>query len=220
MLPLIKMAWVLNRRLLLHASPLFLFYLAQLVAVQHGGSIPLFTAFALVTTAVITTMITLQGLTLPVEGFLLALPISRAQVVKAKYATSLMGLAVGLALPLATAWIAHRVAPAWVPPASPTAMGIVALGAIFIALGIFLCLPLVYCLGPSKGLMSFTALTILLPAGALIWKGVNNGMDLLEAFGNRWLDQPLFALAVLVAVLILGIGSLRLSVEAYQRRPL
>jgi len=220
MLPLIKMAWVLNRRLLLQTSPLFVFYLAQLIFIQHGGSISLFTTFALVITAVATTMITLQGLTLPMEGFLLALPISRSQVVKAKYATSLMGLAVGLALPLATAWIAHSVAPAWVPPASPTAMGIVALGAIFIALGIFLCLPLVYRFGPSKGLTSFTALTILLPAGALIGKGVNGCMDLLEAFGNRWLDQPLFALAVLVAVLLLGLGSLRISVEAYQRRSL
>lgn len=219
MLPLIKMAWVLNRRLLLQGSPLFTFYLAQVLVMLHKGDAP-FITIALFITALVTAIATLQGLTLPVEGFLLALPISRTQVVKAKYATSLMGLAVGLALPLATAWIAHSVAPAWVPPASPTALGIVALGSVFIALGIFLCLPLVYRFGPSKGLMSFTVLTILLPAGALIWKGVNSCMDLLEAFGNRWLDQPLFALAVLVAVLLLGIGSLRFSVEAYQRRPL
>ncbi len=220
MLPLIKMAWVLNRRLLLQGSPLFVLYLAQLVIIQHRGEVTPFIIIALFITYLVTAIVTLQGLTLPVEGFLLALPISRTQVVRAKYATSLMGLAVGLALPLATAWIAHRVAPAWVPPASPTAMGIVALGGIFIALGIFLCLPLVYRFGPSKGLMSFTALTILLPASALAWKGVNGCMDLLEAFGNRWLDQPLFALTVLVAVLLLGLGSLRFSVEAYQRRSL
>lgn len=220
MLPLINMAWVLNRRLLLQLSPVFALYLAQLVFVQHTREVTPFIIIALFITYLSTAIVTLQGLTLPVEGFLLALPISRTQVVKAKYATSLMGLAVGLALPLATAWIAHSVAPAWVPPASPTAMGIVALGGIFIALGIFLCLPLVYRFGPSKGLMSFTALTILLPAGALAWKGANGCMDLLEAFGNRWLDQPLFALTVLVAVLLLGLGSLRFSVEAYQRRPL
>jgi hypothetical protein len=220
MRPLIKMAWVLNRRLLLQGLPIFAMYLAQLVVTLHKGDVTPFIIIALFITYLSTAIITLQGLTLPVEGFLLALPISRTQVVQAKYATSLMGLAVGLALPLATPWIAHSLAPAWVPPASPTALGIVALGTVFIALGIFLCLPLVYRFGPSKGLMSFTALTILLPAGALAWKGVNGCMDLLEAFGNRWLDQSLFALTVLVTVLLLGLGSLRISVEAYQRRSL
>lgn len=99
-----------------------------------------------------------------------------AQVVRAKYLTSLMGLAVGLALPL------------------------------------------VYRFGPSNGLMTFTLLTILVPAGALLWEGANGCMDLLEAFGNRWLDQPLFALGVLIAVLLLGVGSLRLSEHSYRRR--
>lgn len=220
MLPLIKMGWVLNRRLLFQGSPLFVFYLAQLVVVQHGGVTPLFVTSALFITALVTAIATLQGLTLPVEGFLLALPISRTQVVRAKYLTSLIGLGLGLALPLATAWIAHRVAPAWVPPVTTTALGIVALGGTFIALGIFLCLPLVYSLGPSKGLMSFTALAILLPAGALAWRGANGCMDLLEAFGTKWLEQPSFALGIVAATLLLGFGSLRLSTGAYQRRPL
>lgn len=218
MLPLIKMAWVLNRRLLFQGSPIFAMYLAQLVVILHKGDVAPFIIIALFITYLSTAIVTLQGLTLPVEGFLLALPISRTQVVKAKYATSLMGLTIGLALPLATAWIAHRLAPAWVPPASPTAMGIVALGGTFIALGIFLCLPLVYRFGPSNGLMTFTLLTILVPAGALLWKGANGCMDLLEAFGNRWLDQPLFALGVLIAVLLFGVGSLRLSEHSYRRR--
>jgi len=218
MLPLIKMAWVLNRRLLLQGSPVFVMYLAQLVIVQHTGEAEAFIIMALFITSLATIIVTLQGLTLPVESFVLALPISRTQVVRAKYLTSLLGLAVGLALPLAIAWIAHRVAPAWVPPASPTALGIVALGGTLMPLGIFLCLPLVYRFGPSNGLMTFTLLTILLPAGALIWKGANGCMDLLEAFGNRWLDQPLFALGVLVVVLLLGVGSLRLSESSYRRR--
>ncbi len=220
MLPLIKMGWVLNRRLLLQAVPLFIFYLAQLVIIQRQGEAAPFIIIALLITYLVTAIVTLQGLTLPVEGFLLALPISRTQVVRAKYATSLMGLAVGLALPLATAWIAHSVAPAWVPPASPTALGIVALGAIFIVLGIFLCLPLVYGFGPSKGLMGFTALAILLPAGALAWRGANGCMDLLEALGTKWLEQPSFAVGIVAATLLLGFGSLRLSTGAYQRRSL
>ncbi len=218
MLPLIKMAWVLNRRLLVQVSPLFLFYLAQLVGVQHGGSTALFATFALFITALVTTLVTLQGLTLPVEGFLLALPISRAQVVRAKYLTSLLGWALGLALPLATAWAAHLVAPAWVPPASPTALGIVSLGGTLFALGILLGLPLVYRFGPSKGLMIFSALAILVPAGALAWKGANGCMDVLEAFGTRWLEQPLFALSVVATTLLLGLGSLRFSEGAYRRR--
>ena len=94
MLPLIKMAWVLNRRLLFQGSPIFAMYLAQLVVILHKGDVAPFIIIALFITYLSTAIVTLQGLTLPVEGFLLALPISRTQVVKAKYATSLMGLTI------------------------------------------------------------------------------------------------------------------------------
>ncbi len=218
MLPLIKMTWVLNRRVLYQGSPVFVMYLAQLVILQHKGEVTPLIIMALFITGLATTIVTLQGLTLPVEGFLLALPISRTQVVRAKYLTSLMGLVIGLVLPLATAWSAHLVAPARIPAAGPTALGIVALGGTFMSLGIFLCLPLVYRFGPSKGLMTFTVLAILLPAGGLIWKGANGCMDLLESLGNRWLNEPFFALGILVAVLLLGVGSLHLSERSYRRR--
>jgi len=218
MLPLIRMAWTLNRCLLLQAAPLFVLYLAVLILAQRGSDPVKFITVALAIACLCTAIVTLQGLTLPVEGFLLSLPVSRPQVVRAKYATSLAGLAAGLALPLVTGWSAHLVAPARVPALASEAVGLVALGGVFLALGIFLLLPFIYRLGPSKGLMAFTLTLIVLPAGALAWKGTNGCMDVLEAFGMRWLAHRPFALTVCAGLLLLGLASLSLSIRSYRRR--
>jgi hypothetical protein len=86
------------------------------------------------------------------------------------------------------------------------------------ALGIFVCLPLVYHFGPSKGLMIFAAMAILLPGGGLAWMGVDGCMNVLEAFGRRWLEHRPFALGVSAGVLMLGLASLSLSIRCYRRR--
>jgi len=110
MLPVIRMTWILNRRLLFQVSPLFAFYLTFLVGVQRTGDPTKFITMFMAIAGLATAIVTLQGLAIPVEGFLLSLPVSRTQVVRAKYFTSLCGLAAGLALPLFVAWTAHRVA--------------------------------------------------------------------------------------------------------------
>jgi len=96
-------AWIINRRLLFLFSPLLIFYLASFVRILQRGGNPLAMAAILVFFATILTVITtLQGLFLPVEEFILSLPVSRSQIVRAKYLTSILGLVAGLVLPLLT----------------------------------------------------------------------------------------------------------------------
>jgi hypothetical protein len=220
MLPLIRMTWTLNRRLLFQFSPLFAMYLAQLVALQCGPEPAVFIFMFLAIATLTTAIVTLQGLTLPVEGFLLSLPVSRAQVVRAKYVTSLLGLAAGLALPLVTAWTAHGVAPTRVPALGPDSLGIVPLAGLLLALGLFYFLPFVYHFGPTKGLLFFALTLILLPAGALAWKGAHGCLEALLAFGNHILDHSPSTLAFSAGVLLFDFASLRLSIWAYRRRAL
>ncbi len=218
MLPVIRMTWILNRRLLFQASPLFAFYLTFLVGVQRTGDPTKFITMFMAIAGLATAIVTLQGMAIPVEGFLLSLPVSRTQVVRAKYFTSLCGLAAGLALPLVVAWTAHRVAPTHVPGLSRDVLGLVALLGLFLAAGIFYFLPFVYHFGTSKGMMLFAVTLILFPAGALAWKGASGCLEVILAFGNRALDQPTFALGLGASGLIFGLVSLRLSVRSYQRR--
>ena len=117
MLPLMRMTWILNRRLLIGFSPVLAFYLAVLLKTQSmAEAMPRpFIACFIGIASLITLIITFQGLTLDVEGFLLSLPVSRAAVVRNKYLTSLLGLMAGIALPLATSWIGHLFAPCSCP---------------------------------------------------------------------------------------------------------
>ena len=220
MLPLIRMAWTINRRLLIQFSPFLGFYLWGLVAAQSESATmprPFIAAFLMII-AMATAIITFQGLTLPVEGFLLSLPVARAQIVRTKYLTSFLGLMAGVALPMATSWMAHFMAPGLVPAPSSEALGIVGIWTLFLSVGILLFLPFVYHFGPSKGFMIFAITVILIPSGGLALEGVNKSMDILATFLNRLLDQPNFAATTSMGVLLFGLASMGLSTWSYRSR--
>lgn len=220
MLPLIRMSWIINRRLLFQFSPFLGLYLWMLVAAQSdAGMMPRpFTGAFLMIITMITAIVTFQGLLLPVEGFLLSLPVARAQIVRTKYLTCILGLTASVALPMATCWLSHFLAPAHVPAPSSEVLGIVEIWTLLLTFGIFLFLPFVYHFGASKGFMCFAITVILIPAGGLALKGVNGCMDILATFLNRLLDQPNFAATISMGVLIFGLASLSLSTWSYRRR--
>jgi len=217
MRPLIRMTWTLNRRLLIQFSPFLAFYLWALVNTQYEAKTMPFVPVFLFITCIVTAIITLQGLTLDVEGFLLSLPVARAQIVRTKYITSLLGLMAGVALPMATSWMAHFLAPSHVPAPSPGVLGIVGMWTILLAFGIFLFLPFVYHFGASKGFMFFAITAILIPSGGLAWKGLD-GVEAVLTFLHRVLAHPALALGISAGVLIFGFASLTLSTWSYRRR--
>ena len=217
MLPLIRMTWAINRRLLLGFSPVLAFYLAMLVYAQRGSEGSPFAYYSSAITGLVTLIITFQGLTMDVEGFLLSLPVTRAQIVRTKYLTSLLGLIAGVALPMTTAWVAHFLVPSQVPAPSQAALGIVGLAILIYAFAIFLFLPFTHHFGPSKGFLFFSLTVILIPAGGLAWKGLD-GAEAVFRFMHRLLAHPLLALAISAGLLAFGLASLSLSTWSYRRR--
>ena len=219
MLPLMRMTWILNRRLLIGFSPVLAFYLAVLLKTQSmAEAMPRpFIACFIGIASLITLIITFQGLTLDVEGFLLSLPVSRAAVVRNKYLTSLLGLMAGIALPLATSWIGHLFAPRALPAPSPEALGIVGLAALLLALGIFLFLPFIHHFGPSKGFLYVSLAALVLPAAGLAWRGLD-GAEAVITFGKGLSNQTGLSLAIGAGALAFGWASMALSIWSYRRR--
>lgn len=216
MFPLMRTTWIINRRLLFQFSPWLAFYLWMLVKAQASGE-PLQMAAVLIGFAILlTTIVTLQGLLLPVEDFLLSLPVSRAQLVRAKYLSSLLGLGAGLALPLLVASLAHGVVPSRVPAISTEVLGIGGLAALHLAFGIFFFLPFVYQFGPAKGLTFFAMTLVLFLACAVAWKGRWACTKAMVDFSNHILEGGPFAWGATVGVLVVGLASLGVSLWAYQ----
>lgn len=218
MLPLMRTTWIINRRLLFQFSPFLAFYLWMIVNAQSKGDPIQMAGVLVVFSALLTVIVTLQGLLLPVEEFILSLPISRSQVVRAKYLSSLLGLAVGLALPLLTAWTAHRVAPDRVGALSPEVLGLGGLTGLALAFGIFLFLPFVYRFGPARGLTFFSLSLVLCIAGGIAWKGRWGFFEPLLKFSGRVLENGVFALTVGAGVALFGIGSMFFSIWTYRRK--
>lgn len=218
MLPLMRTAWIINRRLLLQFSPWLALYLGMIVNAQCKGD-PIVMAMVLVVFAILLTVIvTLQGLLLPVEEFILSLPVSRSQVVRAKYLSSLIGLAAGVTLPLLTAWAAHRLAPGRVPAMGLEMAGLAGLCVLYLASGICLFLPFVYRFGPARGITFFSLSLAACFAAGIAWKGRWGCIMALVDFSGRILNNRTFALATAAAVVALGLASLLFSIRTYQQK--
>jgi len=218
MLPLMRTAWIINRRLLFQFSPWLIVYLIAMVIAQIEGD-PLKMAILLIAIAsLITVIVTLQGLLLPVAEFILSLPVSRSQVVRAKYLSSLLGLAAGLALPLMTAVLSHLLVPSHVHAFSREALGIGGLAAIGLAFGICLFLPFIYHFGPTRGFTIFSVTLVLFVAGCVAWKGREACTQAIVDFGSHILEGWPFALEVVAGVVAFGMMSLGFSIWTYRRK--
>lgn len=219
MFPLIRMAWTTNRRLLLLMSPVLAFYLSVMVyhqCTKEGIDLP---SIVFVIMFLLIIVSTFQGLTFDVEAFLAALPVSRAQLVRARYLTSLLGLLAGVALPLVVAGLAHALAPGRVAAPTPMELRSVGMLAMLDLLGLYVFLPFIHAFEASKGILAFSAALILALAGGLAWKGLDGAAALFHFF-QRALAQPMDVLALLAGLLAFGLASMSLSSWAYARRAL
>jgi CubicO group peptidase (beta-lactamase class C family) len=217
MFALIRMDWTLQRRSLLFASPIFLVYLAG------GASAPTQLIGATFLLAIFASLMPIFPYLGPIthEPFLWALPVSLAHIVAARYVSSLIGLAVALALPLLLAWALHAggVGPFRGTPMAEMALGVALVGFTFVTV---LCLyfPFHFLLGGPKAIAWFLGSGLALGILVVIWKGWDS-FGYLQAFfnlGSTFMDSGTKALSALLGVTALGTVSLGLSVAFYRRR--
>lgn len=217
MRPLIRMTWATNRRLLLLMSPILAFYLSLMIYTQctkNGVDIP---SIAFVIMSLLIVVFTFQGLTFDVEAFLVSLPVTRRQLVRTKYLTSLLGLLAGLTLPLTVAWLAHALAPGHAAAPTPEELRSVGMLAIIDGFAIFLFLPFVHAFEPAKGILAFSVMVVLALGGSLAWWGLDGAAAMFHFF-QRTLAHPQPALGILAGLLAFGLLSMGLSTWCYRRR--
>ena len=217
MLPLIRMTWTVNRRMLAWLSPLYGLYLYLIVAAAADGDPARMLGIASSSAWLLMAIVVFQGLGAPTEAFVLALPVTRSQVVRATYATGLAALALGLLVPILACCAAHALT-GHVPLPGREVLAILGLETLAYASVLFCFLPFAYRFGLSRGLAGFTGCLIVLAAVALAlkgWTGVRAG---LLALAGRALDQPPFALALAAGVVTLGLLSLGVAIRSYRPR--
>ena len=214
---LIRMTWATNRRLLLLMSPLLAFYLSLMVYTQITGNGVDLPAIAFTTMFLLLVVSTFQGPTFDVEAFLVSLPVTRSQLVRARYLTSGLGLLAGLALPLTVAGLAHTLLPGHAAAPTPQELRATVFLAIVDAVGLFVFLPLIHTFEPSRGILAFCIATVLALGGGLAWGGLD-GVAALFHFFQDVLARPLPSLAVGGCLLALGLVSLGVSILGYARR--
>lgn len=154
------------------------------------------------------------------ETFLVGLPATRSQMVQARYLATLIGLSLGVFLPLALGMLVHALAPAtfWAVPGE--VWGIAALMLLGEALLTFGFLPLAYHFGGPRGAAVFSAGLLVAVTGLLAWKGLLGVSDLVLEVSTPLLDHAPWAWGAGAGALALGMASLSLAIRAYRRRAL
>jgi CubicO group peptidase (beta-lactamase class C family) len=215
-LALIRMDWTLHRRTWARISPLVLLWLAA--AASGPGQLLGTTA----TLALLFVVMPLFPYLRPdsIETFLWALPVSRTQIVVARYLASLIGLAAGLALPLALGCLCHAVGSAEFrhTPLADIAAGTTLVGLVWCA-ALFLFLPFQFRFGGERGMGYFLA-SALLAGIALILRFGWDFAGLVQRFltlGDTLLEGKAI-LRLVLATLALGLASLGVSIHVYRRR--
>lgn len=213
MLALIRMEWTLNRRLLLQLTPLFALFAARMAL---GLSYSLTFYFMLAT--LLTVLPLCQDLKCGIQPFLCALPVSRGQIVRARYLTAMGALAVAMGVSLALGW-AFKVggAPMWQRVALEDLLLGLGVQGFLLAAGLFLFLPFHYRFGGDLGLgvfMGSLAASLLVILASFGWHGAQErGLALVGLL----LEGGRPAGWALLAGLTLGLASLGLSVQAYRK---
>ena len=217
MFALIRMDWILQRSILLKLSPLFMLWLLA------GAAEPLvlpFIAFLIAVMALIVPMFPYLG-PVSIEPFLWALPVSRAQMVVARYLSALGGMILGLTLPLLIAWICHQLGTHQYRQASMT--GLVAgmgLQVLVLAVVLFTYLPYHFRFGGDRGIGYCLGTWLILLVMVYLCFGLSaRGLEeRLSVIGNALLDGGVALLGACFGTLALGTASLWLSISFYRRR--
>lgn len=216
MLALIRMDWTLLRRLLLPASPAFALVFWLGFTEPRGGGL-IMAGY----------LLALFGMGYPLfhdlgphttEPYLCALPVSRGQIVVARYASALAALLIALPLPLALAQVGRQ---AGLPvPALPLADLGLGLGLVGLLLGglLFLYLPFHFRFGGERGLGTFALCLTGLLIGLVARAGGPVFLARITQLDFSALERTAFRLQMVGGWMVLGAASLALSWHAYRKR--
>ncbi len=211
MFALIRMDWTLCRPLLLRWSPVFLL---TLLASLSGSPMGLLGILPLAEFAMGYPLFHDLG-PRSIEPYVCALPVSRGQIVAARYLSAMGALGGVLVLTLASAWAARglgfRVLEGLPFRDAVSVLGL--MGCLLSAL-LFLYLPFHFRFGGERGLGLFAA-TLL---GCLLAALARFGWQSVLRLDFHFMERAYFETGAALGWLALGAISLGLSMEAYRRR--
>lgn len=214
MFALIRMDWTLNRRILLQVSPLLVLWAG--LAIAHGLQGLLMASFLAAAVAMLVPVF--QNARESIEPFLLALPVSWAQIVVARYLGALMGLGLALLAYGAFGAAGHALGFAWAQELRLPDLA-VGLGFQGLLLAIVLCLYLpfhVWFRGElASGIFAGTLACGLAPM-LVVW-GFAGTLARMMALLDRVTDGRTLARAGAAGLLPLALVSLAISLQATRR---
>jgi len=216
MLALIRMDWTLSRGYFLRLIPLFLLWLSPLVATHQGPGVLLFSSFLFGTIFPFVTLFPFLAPT-TIEPFLCALPVSRGQIVLARYVSALGTMVIGFLIPLALSGFGHLAGLETLPFSGDMAAG-AGLQAVILASFLFLFLPFHFRFGGDRGLGYFGATGLVAVIILLVLFGWERIMAQALYLADRFLDGGFFALGGALGAMALGATSLALSMRVYGER--
>lgn len=220
MLALMRMDWTQNRRLILYLTPLWLMWGSYLFAplpdqAVLGARIFLGFVFPLV----LSLLVMLQNHTRPIDDWLCALPVSRTQIVLARYTSTVLAILAGLLVPLLITLLTNALALKSLPrvPMHDYLIGLVLVGGGLLAFSLFF-LPLYFRFGADKGLGILGA--ALVSGGAfLFWRwGYEGCMQRFIDLLTRLMDEGTFRGWVMVSLALMAGLSILLSLRGYAPR--
>ncbi len=220
MLALMRMDWTQNRRMLYYLTPLWMLWvLCQFMPTPDRDVLMLriWTAFCF--SLAFSLLVILQNHTRPIDDWLCALPVSRAQIVLARYANTALAILAGLLIPLLLTLLTNALKLRYLPqvPIHDYLIGLGIPGS-FLLIFTLLFLPLYFRFGADKGIGILGAVVVSV-GGLLFWRwGYDGFMQRFIDLLTRLMDDGAFRGWMLMGIAVLAGGSIELSLWAYPQR--
>lgn len=220
MLALMRMDWTQNRRMLYYLTPLLVFYGSFLfMPAPEGNLFVLRIIPGFIFPVILSLLVMLQNHTRPIDDWLCALPVSRAQIVLARYANTALAILAGLLIPLLLTLLTNALKLRYLPqvPIHDYLIGLGIPGS-FLLIFTLLFLPLYFRFGADKGIGILGAVVVSV-GGLLFWRwGYDGFMQRFIDLLTRLMDDGAFRGWMLMGIAVLAGGSIELSLWAYPQR--
>lgn len=220
MLALMRMDWTQNRRLIFYLTPLWLLWGSCLFMPSPNQDALMMRIFlGFIFPLALSLLVMLQNHTRPIDDWLCALPVSRNQIVLARYASTALAILAGLLIPVLVTLLTNTLAFKYLPhvPMDDYLIGL-SLDASFLLVFALLLLPLYFRFGADKGI-GILGTVVVSVAGLLFWRwGYEGCMQRFIDLLTRLMDDNAFRGWILVGMVTLAGVSIAFSLWGYPQR--